>query len=52
MMPPNLEKLSLDLIVIGQGCIVLYFADGNLFAGHTVSVTLPEDQEPTAMLEG
>jgi hypothetical protein len=47
-----LEKLSLTSIAIGQGAITVYFADGNLFAGHTVSVTLLDDQEPIAMIEG
>jgi len=50
--PHFLEKLSLSTVAIGQGAIILYFADGNLFAGHTVSVTLLSDQEPTAMIEG
>ena len=50
--PALLEKLSLASIAIGQRCITLYFTDGDLFAGHTVSVTLPEDQEPKAMLGG
>ena len=50
--PKFLEKLSLASISIGLECLVLYFADADLFAGHTVSVTLPKDQEPTAMIEG
>jgi len=50
--PQFLEMLSLASVSIGQGSITLYFADGNLFAGHTVSVTLMGDQEPTAVLEG
>ncbi len=50
--PQFLEKLSLASVAIGQACIVLYFADGDLFAGHSVSVTLPKDQEPIAMVEG
>lgn len=37
--PQFLEKLSLASIAIGQASIVFYFADGDLFAGHTVSVT-------------
>jgi hypothetical protein len=49
---PFLEKLSLAQISIGQGSVTLYFADGNLFAGHTVSVTLLDDQDPTTMIEG
>src|SRR4051794_1452243 len=36
--PQFLEKLSLTSITIGQACIVLYFADGDLFAGHILSV--------------
>ncbi len=50
--PAFLQKLSLASVAIGQGSVTLYFGDGDLFAGHTVSVTLSEDEEPTAMLEG
>jgi hypothetical protein len=47
-----LERLLLTSVAIGQGAITLNFSDGNLFAGHTVAVTLLGDQEPTAMIEG
>ena len=50
--PQFLDRLSLSSIAIGEACIVLYFADGELFAGHIVSVTLSKDQKATAMLEG
>ncbi len=50
--PQFLEKLKLASVSIGQGSITLYFTDGNLFAGHTVSVILLGDQEARAILEG
>ena len=47
-----IERLSLTSVSIGQGSITIYFADGNLFAGHTVSVIIVGNQKPTTMIEG
>jgi hypothetical protein len=47
-----LNKLSLETLAIGDGSLFVYFSDGDLFAGHTISVSLIGESAPIAMLEG
>ena len=39
-------------ISVGEGLVEVLFDDGDIFSGHTISVTLCEDEEPCASLLG